>query len=108
MLPKPDNNIDTSCFELKPRREAHRNTRECVCEETADDEVAKRSVTTVPRPEDPVKRRLMKKTDLRKDDLVMNVDADLLNTVNTLLSDETVTRDESLPRFRAAENVDDS
>ena len=32
----------------------------------------------------------MKKTDLRKDDLVMNVDADLLNTVNTLLSDETV------------------
>ena len=32
----------------------------------------------------------MKKADLRKDDLVMNVDADLLNTVNTLLSDETV------------------
>ena len=40
MLPKPDNNIDTRSFELKPRREAHRNTRECVCEETAVDEVA--------------------------------------------------------------------
>ena len=49
----------------------------------------KRPVTPVPPPEDPVKRRLMKKS-LRKDNLVMNVVADLLNTVHTLLSYETV------------------
>ena len=37
-----------------------------------------------------MKRRLMKKTDLKNDDSVMNVDADLLNVVNTFMSDETV------------------
>ena len=46
----------------------------------------------------------MKKTNLKNDDAVMNVDADLLNVVNTLLS----ARDESLRRFRATENVNDS
>ena len=46
----------------------------------------------------------MKKTDLKKDDLVMNVDADLLNVVNTLLS----ARDGSLRRFQATEGVNDS
>ena len=65
----------------------------------------KRPVTPAPPPEDPVKRRLVKNTDLRNDDMVMNVDADLLNSVNTLLSDEDSARDESLRRFRAAENV---
>ena len=50
----------------------------------------KRPIIPIPPSEDPVKRRLMKKTDLKNDDLVMSVDADLRNTVNTLLSDETV------------------
>ena len=64
----------------------------------------KRPVTPVPLPEDPVKRRLMKKTDQRNDDSVMNVDADLLNRVNTLMSDETVPEtnhgeDSELPRM---------
>ena len=49
-----------------------------------------RPITLVPLPEDPVKRRLMKKKDLKNDDLVMNVDVHLLNVVNTLVSDETV------------------
>ena len=64
----------------------------------------KRPVTPVPLPEDQVKRRLMKRTDLRNDDSVMNVDADLLNRVNTLTSDETVPEtnlgeDSELPRM---------
>ena len=50
----------------------------------------KRPITPVPPSEDAVKRRLMKKTDLKNDDSVMNVDADLLNVVNALMSDETV------------------
>ena len=49
----------------------------------------KRPITLVPLPEDPVKRRLMKKTDLRNDESVMNIDENLLNVVNTLTKDET-------------------
>ena len=44
----------------------------------------KRPITLVPPPEDPVKRRLLKKTDMRNDELVMNVDEHLVNVVNTL------------------------
>ena len=43
----------------------------------------KRPITLVPPPEDPAKRRLMKKTDLRNDESVMNFDEHLLNVVNT-------------------------
>ena len=51
----------------------------------------KRLATPV-SPPDPVKRRLLKKTDLKSDDVLMSVknkDTDLLHTVNTLLKDET-------------------
>ena len=47
----------------------------------------KRPITLVPPPEDPVKRRLMKKTDLGNDESVMNVDEYLLDVVNTLTKD---------------------
>ena len=50
----------------------------------------KRPIIPIPLSEDPVKRRLMKKTDLKNDDTVMTVDADLLNVVNTLTKDNTV------------------
>ena len=48
----------------------------------------KRPITHVPLPGDLVKRRLPKKTDMRNDELVMNVDENLLNVVNTLTKDE--------------------
>ena len=73
--------------ELKQRRKALRNTRECVREKTVDDKSPKRPITLVPPPEDPVKREMMKKTDLRNDESVMNVDEDLLDVVNTLTKD---------------------
>ena len=44
-LPEPGTNCDV---ELEPRREAHRNTRECVREKTADDEVTKATDHTCP------------------------------------------------------------
>ena len=37
---------DTKSVELKQRREADRNTRECVCEETVDDEVLDRKANS--------------------------------------------------------------
>ena len=58
----------------------------------AGQERPKRPATPVSPPDDPVKRRLLKKTDLKSDDNLMPVeikDKDLLHTVNTLLNDET-------------------
>ena len=52
----------------------------------------KRPATPVSPLDDPVKRRLLKKTDLKSDDVLMPVeieDTDVLHTVNTLLNDET-------------------
>ena len=48
----------------------------------------KRPITLFPPPEDPVKRRLLKKTDMRNDESVMNIDENLRNVVNTLTKDE--------------------
>ena len=45
-------------------------------------------IALVPPPEDPVKRRLLKKTDMRNDESVMNVNKDLFFVVNTLTKDE--------------------
>ena len=51
-----------------------------------------RPATPVSLPDDPVKRRLLKKTDLQSSDVLTAVeinDTDLLRMVNTLLNDET-------------------
>ena len=59
----------------------------------------KRPITLVPPPEDPVKRRLLKKqTDTRNDELVMNVDENLLNVVSKL------TKDENMPEVNSDED----
>ena len=52
----------------------------------------KRPATRVSPPDDPVMRRLLKKTHLQSRDVLMAVeikDTDLLHTTNTLLNDET-------------------
>ena len=91
MLPEHDATPSTPGALSSRRGEKRTETQENVSEKKRlMTKSPKRPVTPVPPPEDPVKRRLMMKTDLRKHDLVMNVDADLLNSVNTLLSDETV------------------
>ena len=51
----------------------------------------KRPATPVSHPDDPVKRRLLKKTDLQSSNVLMAVeikDTDLLHTVHTLVNDE--------------------
>ena len=58
----------------------------------------KRPTTSVPPPEDPVKRRLLKKTDMRNDEVVMNVDQHLVNVVNML------TKDENMPEANSNED----
>ena len=64
----------------------------------------KRPITLVPPPEDPVKRRLLKKTDMRNDESVMNVDENLLNVVSVLTKDENIpeansNEDNEMPKF---------
>ena len=50
----------------------------------------KRPITLVPPTEDPVKRRLLKKTDMSNDEVVMNADEHLVNEVNNLKKDENM------------------
>ena len=77
MRPKPDTTTTTS----SGRREKRPETQEKVfTEKQVMMKSPKRLITPVPPFEDPVKRRLMKKTDLKNDDSVMNVDTNLRYT----------------------------
>ena len=72
----------------------------------------KRPITLVPPPEDPVKRRLMKKTDTRNDELVMNVDENLLNVVSILTKDENMpevnsNEDNKTPKFPVPDDYEE-
>ena len=70
----------------------------------------KRPITLVPPPEDPVKRRPLKKTDMRNDESVMNVDEHLLNVVNTLTTDEpeaNSNEDNEIPKLTAIEDYEE-
>ena len=86
-LPEPDTNATSSSSRGEKRTETKENV---FVKRRLMTKSPKRPITLVPPPEDPVKRRLMKKTDLKNDESVMNVDEDLLNVVNTLMKDETV------------------
>ena len=73
----------------------------------------KRPITLVPPPEDPVKRRLLKKPDMRNDDeVVMNVDEQLVNMVNMLTKDENMpeansNEDNEMPKFTVLGDYDE-
>ena len=80
MLPEPDTTTTNLGTTSSGRVEKRSETQENVfTKKRLMMKSPKRQVTPVPLPEDPVKRRLMQKTDLRNDDSVMKVDADLLN-----------------------------
>ena len=74
-LPEPDTTATSSSSRGEKRTETQENV---FVRRRLMTKSAKRPITLVPPPEDPVKRRLIKKTDLRKDESVMNVDEDLL------------------------------
>ena len=72
----------------------------------------KRPITLVPPPRDPVKRRLLKKTDMRNDELVMNVDENLLNVVSKLTEDENMPEvnsdeDKEMPKFTVLDDYEE-
>ena len=86
-LPEPDTTATSSPSRGEKRTETQENV---FVKRRLMAKSPKLPITLVPLPEDPVKRRLMKKTDLRNDESVVNVDEDLLKVVNTLTKDETV------------------
>ena len=72
----------------------------------------KRPITLVPPPEDPVKRRLLKKTDMRNDESVMNVDENLLNVVSMLTTDVNIpeansNEDNEIPKFTVLDDYEE-
>ena len=74
---------------------------------------SKRLITLVPPPEDPVKRRLLKKTDMRNDELVMNVDDHLVFVVNMVTKDENMpeansNEDNEMPKLTVLDDYEDN
>ena len=73
-LPEPD----TASTSSSSRGEKRTDTQENVfVKRRLMSKSPKRPITFVPPPEDPVKRRLLKKIDMRNDESVMNVDEKL-------------------------------
>ena len=94
-LPEPD----TAAMSSSSRGEKRTETQENVfVERRLMAKSPKRPITLVPLPEDPVKRRLLKKTDMRHDELVMNVDEHWVNVVSML------TRDQNMPGVNSNED----
>ena len=86
-LPEPDTAATSSSSRGEKRTETQENV---FAKRRLMAKSPKRPIALVPPPEDPVKRRQMKKTDMRSDDLVMNVDENLLNVVSMLTKEENV------------------
>ena len=78
-LPEPDTAATSSSSRGERRTETQENV---FVKRRLMAKSPKRQITLVPPPEDPVKRRLLKKTDMRNDESVMSVDENLLNVVS--------------------------
>ena len=94
-LPQPDTAATSSSSRGEKRTETQENV---FVKRRLMAKSPKRPITLVPPPEDPVKRRLLKKTDMRNDEVVMNVDEHLVNVVNML------TKDENMPEANSNED----
>ena len=107
-LPEPD----TAAMSSSSRGEKRTETQENVfVKRRLMAKSPKRPVTLVPPPEDPVKRRLLKKTDMRNDELVMNVDEHLVNVVSMLTKDENMpeansNEDNEMPKLTVLDDYD--
>ena len=100
-LPEPDTAATSSSSRGEKRTETQENV---FVKRRLMAKSSKRPITLVPSPEDPVKRRLLKKTDMRNDESVMNVDENLLNVVSILTKDENIpeansNEDNEMPKF---------
>ena len=93
-LPEPDTAVMSSSSRGENRTETQENV---FVKRRLMAKSPKRPITLVPPLEDPVKRRLLEKTDMRNDELIMNVDEHLMNVVSML------TKEENMPEVKGAE-----
>ena len=111
MLPEPDTAATSSSSRGEKRTETQENV---FVKRRLMTKLPKRPIALVPPPEDPMKRRLLKKTDMRNDESVMNVDENLLNVVSMLTKEENVpetkgaelTKDENMPEVNSNEDTE--
>ena len=108
-LPEPDTAATSSSSRGEKRTETQENV---FVKRRLMAKSPKRPITLVPPPEDPVKRRLLKKTDMRNDELVMNVDENLLNVVSILTKDENMpevdsNEDNEMPKFTVLDDYEE-
>ena len=108
-LPEPD----TAAMSSSSRREKRTETQENVfVKRRLMAKSPERPITLVPPPEDPEKRRLLKKTDMRNDELVMNVDEHLMNVVSMLTEDENMpevisNEDNEMPKLTVLDDYEE-
>ena len=108
-LPEPDTAVMSSSSRGEKRTETQENV---FVKRRLMAKSPKRPITLVPPPEDPVKRRLLKKTDMRNDELIMNVDEHLMKVVSMLTKEENMpeakgaelTKDENIPEANSNED----
>ena len=108
-LPEPDTAATSSSSRGEKRTETQENV---FAKRRLMAKSPKRPITLVPSPEDPVKRRLLKKTDMKNDESVMNVDENLLNVVSILTKDENIpeansNEDNEMPKFTVPDDYEE-
>ena len=108
-LPEPDTAATSSSCRGEKRTETQENV---FVKRRLMAKSPKRPITLVPPPEDPMKRRLLKKTDMRNDESVMNVDENLLNVVSILTKDENIpevnsNEDNEMPKFTVLDDYEE-
>ena len=108
-LPEPDTAVMSSSSRGEKRTETQENV---LVKRRLMAKSPKRPITLVPPPEDPVKRRLLKKTDIRNDELIMNVDEHLINVVSILTKDENIpeansNEDNEMPKFTVLDDYEE-
>ena len=108
-LPEPDTAATSSSSRGEKRTETQENV---LVKRRLMAKSPKRPITLVPPPEDPLKRRLLKKMDMRNDELVMNIDENLLNVVSMLTKDENMPEvnsdeDKEMPKFTVLDDYEE-
>ena len=108
-LPEPDTAVMSSSSRGEKRTETQENV---FVKRRLMAKSPKRPITSVPPPEDPVKRRPLKKTDMRNDELIMNVDEHLINVVSILTKDENIpeansNEDNEMPKFTVLDDYEE-
>ena len=104
-LPEPDTAATSSSSRGEKRTETQENV---FVKRRQMAKSPKRPMTLVPPPEDPVKRRLLKKTEMRNDESVMNVDENLLIVVSILTKEENIpNEDNEMPKFTVLDDYEE-